>query len=46
MEEKVINNIEQLIDKREVNAIIKESIKEISLCKKIYGNILLQLLWE
>ncbi len=34
MEEKVINNIEQLIDKREVNAIIKESIKEISLCKK------------
>lgn len=34
MEDKVLGNIEQLIDRRKVDAIIKESIKEISLCKK------------
>lgn len=34
MEEKIWDNIEQLIDRRKIDAIIKESLKEIGLCKK------------
>lgn len=34
MDEKILNNIKGLTDKRNLDAIIKESLKEICLCKK------------
>ncbi len=34
MDEKIVDNIKELIDKRSIDTIIKESVVEIRLCKK------------